>query len=395
MDGDQRGEFNMKKTITFMFAAGAVAVLLFGFLSCGQEETEEIRIGVVVPLTGPLSSTGLRMKNAMELALGEINGSSLLDGTKITFIVEDSEAAGDVAKRAYEKLIKQDGVTAVLGPFTSTATKEIISIANQNKVIAFSPTSAASGLSTQSDFLFRTSLTVERLVPFGVGVTKGQLRYRNVATIVNDADEFSRSNSERLTEELEKYEDITITSAQTYSRTSGSELPDLAAELNDIITADPVPEAIFTSALTLGRVGVMVQARRLGIDLPFLATLLTIDDVSKANNQLSDAAEGAITFTVWIAATDTPENRKFLRNYREKYDSEPDAFAALSYASVYILANAIANASSTDSQAIRDAMADIRLNTILGEFYFDRNGDAVYEPIVGVVKNGRFEVLGQ
>ena len=395
MDGGQRGEFNMKKTITFMFAAGAVAALLFGFLSCGQEETEEISVGVVVPRTGPLSSTGLRMKNAMELALGEINGSSLLDGRKITFIVEDSEAAGDVAKRAYEKLIKQDGVTAVLGPFTSTATKEIISIANQNKVIAFSPTSAASGLSAQSDFLFRTSLTVERLVPFGVGVTKEQLRYRNVATIVNDADEFSRSNSERLTEELEKYEDITITSAQTYSRTSGSELPDLAAELNDIIMADPVPEAIFTSALTLGRVGVMVQARRLGIDLPFLATLLTIDDVSKANNQLSDAAEGAITFTVWIAATDTPENRKFLRNYRGKYDSEPDAFAALSYASVYILANAIANASSTDSQAIRDAMADIRLNTILGEFYFDRNGDAVYEPIVGVVKNGRFEALGQ
>ncbi|MDE0291510.1 MAG: hypothetical protein OXK19_03200 [Candidatus Dadabacteria bacterium] len=40
-------------------------------------------------------------------------------------------------------------------------------------------------------------------------------------------------------------------------------------------------------------------------------------------------------------------------------------------------------------------MADIRADTLLGEFYFDRYGDAVYEPIVGIVENGRFKVFGQ
>ena len=125
-------------------------------------------------------------------------------------------------------------------------------------------------------------------------------------------------------------------------------------------------------------------------EIPFLITLVTQDDVSEA----SDAAEGTITFTTWIAATDTPENRGFLENFRARY-GEPDAFAALSYASTYILAEAIADASSTDPETIRDAMADIRADTLLGEFYFDRNGDAVYEPIIGIVENGKFEVFDQ
>ena len=381
----------MKKFIVFIFAAGAAAALLFGFLSCGQNETGEIRVGVVVPLTGPLSSNGLQMKNGMELALGEINGSPLLGGKEIRFMVEDSEGTPDGAERAYAKLIEQDGAVAVLGPFTSSATERIIPIAQRNGVVAFSPTSAALGLSARSDFLFRTSLTVDPLVRAGVSFTRDRLGYDNVATIVNEDDSFSSSNHEKVKEELGKH-DVRVVSEQTYSRTG--ELPDLTEQLTEIKNAVPAPEALFISALAPGRRGVMVQARRLGMDIPFLVTLFTSDDISEANAAYPGAAEGAITFTTWIAAVDTPENRGFLRNYRGKYDSEPDAFAASSYASVYILANAIADASSTDSQAIRDAMADIRTETLFGEFYFDRNGDAVYEPVIGVVKNGEFGVFG-
>ena len=384
----------ISKLTAFTFAFGAVAVLLLGFLSCGQNETEEISVGVVVPRTGPLSSNGLQMENGMRLALGEINESPLLGERGIRFIVEDSEGTPDGAERAYTKLIEQDGVVAVLGPFTSSATERIIPIAEQNRVVAFSPTSAARGLSARSEFAFRASLTVDPLVQAGVRVTRERLGYENVATIVNESDAFSSSNHEKVKEELEKH-GVGIVSEQTYSRTGA--LPDLTEQLTDIINAVPAPEALFISALAPGRRGVMVQARRLGLgmDIPFLLTLSTLDDVSEANSTLEGAAQGAITFTTWITAIDTPENRRFLRNFRAKY-GEPDAFAALSYASTHILAEAIADASSTDPEAIRDAMADIRVeDTLLGEFYFDRNGDAVYEPIVARVGGGRFEVLGQ
>ena len=242
-----------------MLAAGVVVLLLLGSFSCGQNETEDIPVGVVVPLTGSLSSNGLQMRNGMELALGEINGSSLLDGRKIGFIVEDSEGTPDGAERAYTKLIEQDGVVAVLGPFTSNATERIIPIAQQNGVVSFSPTSAKLGLSARSEFAFRASLTVDPLVRAGIRITRERLGYENVATIVNESDAFSLSNHEKVKQELEKH-GVRIVSEQIYSRRTG-DLPDLTTQLNDIMNAVPAPEALFISALAPGRRGVMVQAR--------------------------------------------------------------------------------------------------------------------------------------
>ena len=67
-------------------------------------------------------------------------------------------------------------------------------------------------------------------------------------------------------------------------------------------------------------------------------------------------------------------------------------WAAQSYATLYILAEAIANAESTDSKAIRDALANIRnLDTVLGAFSFDSVGDALYDPTIIVVENGEIK----
>lgn len=387
------GCFHIKRITALLFFTVVAAVVILGFVSCDEDSAEEVLVGVVVPLTGELESTGLSMKNGMELALEEINSSSLPDGKKIKFIIEDSESTVEGAREAYRKVIEEDGAVAVLGPFTSTSTREAISVADENRVVSFSPTSAANGLSAKSEFAFRASLTVERLVPKGVSITKERLRYSKVATITNSLDAFSQSNFEQLKQAFND-EGITIVSEQSYTRPQEETFPDLTDQLTEIKNANP--DAVFISALTSGRAGITAQARRLGIEVPLIITLLTIDDVNKANDQLPGAAEGAITFSVWLAAVDTPENRFFLRNYREEYGQEPNAFAARSYGAVYILAQAIADADSTDPQAIRGAMADIRVeDTVFGDFYFDCNGDAVYEPIVGIVRNGIFEIFGQ
>ena len=106
------------------------------------------------------------------------------------------------------------------------------------------------------------------------------------------------------------------------------------------------------------------------------------------------AIEGAITFTVWPSTADTPGNLDFVRNYREKYGVEPNNYAALSHVTLHVLAEAIANAQSTDSIAIRDALSNIRdFDTIFGKFSFDENGDAVHAPKILIVENGRFEVF--
>ena len=107
-----------------------------------------------------------------------------------------------------------------------------------------------------------------------------------------------------------------------------------------------------------------------------------------------DAAEGAITFVGWASTADTPGNQDFVQNYSAKYGVEPSNYAAQSYASVYILAKAIADAQSTDSTAIRDAMANITdFDTVFGAFSFDDVGDAIYDPKILIVVNGKLEIF--
>ncbi len=113
---------------------------------------------------------------------------------------------------------------------------------------------------------------------------------------------------------------------------------------------------------------------------------LTAADVKAAGA----AAEGAITFVGWGTALDTPGNQAFVEDYSTKFGTEPTNYAARSYATLHILAEAIANAKSTDAAAIRDALASIRdFDTIFGKFSFDANGDAVYEEKVLIVKDGK------
>ena len=71
---------------------------------------------------------------------------------------------------------------------------------------------------------------------------------------------------------------------------------------------------------------------------------------------------------------------------------EPNAFAAGSYTSVYILAEAMKNAEATDPTSIRDALANITdVDTVFGKFSFNADGDAIYDQKVLIVKNGTLQ----
>lgn len=379
------------KMTNLAVAVAAAAVLALGVSSCADGE-KEITVGAVAPLTGALASTGRGMRNGFELAVKEINASSPPAGRKIRLLVEDNLGTLDGNRAAYDRLVAR-GVPAILGPFTSSATDSVVvPLSKREKVVAVGPTSAANGLSAKSDYLFRTTLSVNRLVPEGVRcITALREGWEDVAAIVNDADTFSRSSHDEIKRAFAENDDVNLLPEQKFRRTGNEELPDLTAQLNTVRNAD----ALFVSALPPGRIGVMVQARRLGMDIRFVHTLLTIDEAGRANGQLAGSANGAVSFSSWSTGIDTPGNAAFIRSYRSEYGEPPNAFAARSYASVYILARAIADAGgSTDSESIRAALADIRnLDTVLGVFSFDENGDAVYDPVVEEVRDGAFEVL--
>ena len=378
------------KSFTFIIA---IITLIAGFSACERTsqiiqpttaQTEdgisEISIGLVLPLTGHLATAAEQMNHGFDLALNEINMASS-NNTKFKFIVEDDTSTPEGAVAAFNKLIHQDGVPVILGPATSGATQAAFPIAQENQVVAISPTSAARGLSAIGDFVFRIPLTTDVVILRGIKTTQAKLGYQRVATMYDETDLFSTDRDVALREVLAANGVEVLTTEPFQSNDT-----DFSAQLTRIKALNP--DAIFVSALPPEKPGILIQGHELGISAPFIVSSLTSVEVEAAGA----AADGAITFMGWLSTDDTPGNQAFVQNYSTAFGTEPSSFAAASYASVYILAEAIKTAESTDSISIRDALANIKdFDTVLGKFSFDANGDAVYEPKTLIVKDGALQ----
>ena len=379
-------------TSTFLFT---IFTLTVGLFSCDKVVSvlsdhemprivsEEIPIGVVVALTGHHAEPyGLPMQRGFELAREEIN---TLGDVNLTFITVDDMSSPDGAKAAVQHLVDQ-GVPAIVGLAISTHLKEVAPIAQENKVIAFSSVSSAAGLSRIGDFIFRTSLAVNISVPSGVMATQEKLGYKKVATIYDEIDVYSRSSNEMLRTVLEA-NGVEILIEETFQ--TGD--TDFSQQLTNIMAM--APDALFISALSQEIAGILAQTPK--VDFPdtiqVIAPDLTMDELQKAG----DGAEGTIGFIGWSSVSDAPGNQAFVRNYRTKYGIEPEPWAAQSYATLYVLANAIKTAQSADSTAIRDALAQTTdFPTILGKlgnYAFNPDGDALYDQILMIVKDGELQ----
>lgn len=402
---EQKRRFNISmssiRTLGFVLA---IVVLIAGLSACDQllrilsddqmmgaevpqftGFNDDISVGVVLPLTGRLTSSfGVSVDQGLRLALEEIN-SGQLGNARIRFIVEDDMSTVDGAVSAFEKFIHQDGLTVILGPATSAMAREAFPIAQQNSVLAVSPTSAARGLSAIGDYVFRVSLATDVLIPNGVDATHAKLGYERAATMYDKADPFSVDSENALQEALAANE-VEVLATETFEGGDS----DFSEQLTRILQVNP--QIVFVSSSPPDKSEILIQAREIGIPttIPIVLRTLTAGDVEAAGS----AAEGTMTFTEWANASDEPRNQVFVQKYKAKYKVEPTNYAARAYGALYVLAEAIANAGSTDAIAIRDALANVKnLDTIFGDFSFNEVGDAVYDPIVLVVENGELKIF--
>ena len=381
-------------------------------------------IGVHVPLTGTWAKVyGFPMQRGFALALEEINAANLLD-VPLSFVTIDDQSTLEGATQAVQELVDQ-GVPAIVGLGISTHFIEAAPIAQANGVIAFSSLSSAAGLSGIGDFVFRAPLPVDLYIPSGIAATREKLGYETAALIYDAAQDYATSSNTEIEKALTA-SGVEILATETFE--TGD--TDFSEQLDVILAQNP--DVLFISALGAEIVEILTETEDASI-IPFEQqqigqqwTDVNADGVFNAIDLISDvnaeareaaraagtvtvivpelsademqkagaAAEGVITFLSWSELSETPGNRDFVTNYQSKYEIAPEPWAAQSYATLYILANAIATAGSTDAAAIRDALAATRdFPTILGNFSFDANGEAMYDPIVLRVTDGELRLF--
>lgn len=387
-------ELRLKNIVTFIYFLGIVT-LSGVFSSCtkfplnipdatgNQMLEEEVSIGVVVAMTGRHAEAyGFAMQRGFELAREEINSRGEV---KIKFITVDDQSTPEGAREAVQHLVDQE-VSAIVGLAISAHLKAAAPIAQERNIIAFSSVSSASGLSRIGDYIFRTSLATNISIPNGLMATQKKLGYRRVATIYDEIDVYARNSNEVLRKALETngIEVLTMETFQTGDT-------DFSEQLTNIIALRP--DALFISALSQEIAEIIKQTSVVGVpdSINIIAPDLTMNEVQKAG----DAAEGVIGFIGWSHQSDAPGNQSFVRNYRKKYGIQPEPWAAQSYATLYILANAIKKAQSTDATLIRNNLAETTnyptILGMLGDFSFNPDGDALYDQIIMIVKDGKLQ----
>jgi branched-chain amino acid transport system substrate-binding protein len=378
--------FSFLLILTLVIAANCVVDVSSATATSTNTLTGEIPIGAVWSMTGAAAIYGSSQKNASELAIEQINKSGMLGAAKIKLITEDDRSTKEGAITAFDKLIKEYKVVAILGPTLSNSAKAADPIAQAAKVPVLAVSNTAGGIVEMGDFIFRDSLPEMLVQPNTIRETKNKLGFKKVAILYGNDDVFTKGGYDAFKKALND-QDIQVLATETFNKNDS----DFSAQLTKIKGLKP--DAIIVSALAEEAAGIMSQGRQLGIpeSVPFIGG--NGFNSPKLAQLAGPAAEGAITGAAWLISNDTPGNKAFVEEYNKKYGTNPDQFAAQAYTGVYILANAIKTANSSDSTAIRDAMAKIKdLDTVLGKFSFDANREPVHSPVVQVIKNGKFEL---
>lgn len=347
-----------------------------------------ITLGAVHDLSGATAVYGTSIKKGIDLAIKQINEQKYL-GDGVTIKVSYEDAAGDPkqAIAAFEKLTADSNITAILGPTLSSEAKSADPVAQEAKVPVVASSNTASGITDIGDYIFRTSLPESAVVPNTVKVTVDALKLKKVAIMYGNDDAFTQSGYDVFKAALTDAK-IEILDTETFAKGD----TDFATQLTKIKGLNP--DAIVVSALAEEAANIMIQARTLGI--PDSVHIIGGNGFNspKLAQIAGKAAEGAISGAAWDVSSTFPTNVDFVKAFQAEYKADPDQFAAQAYTAAWVAAAAIKNAGSVDHAAVRDALAKIAgLDTPLGKYSFNDKRDPVHEPVVLIVKDGKFAVF--
>ncbi|WP_053363659.1 ABC transporter substrate-binding protein [Bacillus sp. FJAT-27251] len=337
-------------------------------------------IGVISYISGPGAAYGEAITSGLKLAQKEINAKG---DVEINLLIEDSAGKQDQALTAAQKLMNSENVAAIIGPTLSTEMNVVGPEADLNGVPIMGTSTTAEGIPQLGEYVFRNSLPEALAIP--ASMTKAIEKYgvKKVAILYGNDDVFTKSGFDTMKKAAEDM-DLEILTIETFQKGQS----DYNAQLTKIKGMNP--DLILASALYNEGAVIMDQARKMGIDVPFVGgNGFNSPEVIKI---AGDAANGLIVATPWYGEKDDPKVKEFVSKFEEEYGKKPDQFAAQAYDALYIYAEALKNAGEADRDEFRDALAQVKdFNGILGNFSFDDEGDVVMDPTVLIIEDGQFK----
>jgi len=374
------------------------AIALAAAVSLGSAQAAEpIKIGVAEALSGGAAQYGISIRNGFQMAADEINAAGGVNGSRIELVIEDEQGKKEEAINAFKKLIFQDKALMLFGPTLSNSAQAADPIAQASKIVVFGTSNTADGITSIGDHVFRNSVTEADVLPVTLRTAAKVAKIRKVAVLYGNDDVFTKSGYDNFKKALDDQK-MPVTTTETFAKGD----VDFKAQLTKIKATNP--DAIVLSALLAEGAPIMVQARQLGLNVPFIGgngmNSVKVFDLAKG------ASDGLWVGSPWSIENRTPQNNSFIIAYTKKYSSPPDQFAAQAYDAMHIATEALKKVKLTgdlakDREAVQAALPGVKWTGATGPFAFrratDKAGkpagyDANQVPIVSTTRGKNYEI---
>ena len=383
-------------TPSFKTSLLSVALAMGATVAVGVQAAE-IRIGAAEAVSGPAGQYGVSIRNGLQLAVDEINAAGGVKGNKLTLLVEDEQGKKEQAIDVFKKLIFQDKVLMLFGPTLSNSAQAADPIAQAAKTVVFGTSNTADGITSIGDFVFRNSVTEGDVLPETLRVAIKHGKLTKVAVLYGNDDVFTKSGYDAFKKALDTLK-MPVTTTETFAKGD----VDFKAQLTKIKASGA--DAVVLSALIAEGAPIMVQARQLGLNVPFIGgngmNSVKIFDLAK------EKSDNLWVGSPWALTSQTKPNQHFVVAYTQKYKAAPDQFGAQAYDAVAIVAAALGKIKlsgnlEADRIALRDALPTVTHNGATGPFKFrqstNKDGkpagyDAQQAAIVSVTKAGKYQI---
>jgi len=324
-------------------------------------QSDVVKIGLILPLTGPFASTGRQIEAAARLYMAQ-NGATVA-GKKIELIVKDDTGTPDIAKRIAQELVN-DKVAVLAGFGLTPIAMAVAPIATQAKVPEVVMAAGSSMITEASPYIARTSFTVaQSAAPMAEWATKNGIK--KVVTIVSDYApglDAEKAFSEPFVRAGGKVENVRVPLRN----------PDFAPFLQR--AADEKPDALFVFVPSGAGSQLMKQYSERGLDKSGIKLIgpgdMTDDDIL---NDMGDVALGTITTQFYSAAHPSPENKAYVEAFKKANKGmRPNFMSVGGYDGMHLIYEALKKTNgNTDGDALIAAMKGMSWTSPRGPISID------------------------
>lgn len=350
----------MKKILLLAFTM----VFVFALSACGGSNS--YKFGVIGPLTGKYAVYGVAVEQGAKLAAEEINANGGVLGKDLEIIAYDSKGDPTEGVQAYNRLVDQDEIDALIGGTFSGVTLAVKSLAVSDGLPVLSPTATNAEVTEDATNVFRACYTDSYQGSTAAVFAAETLNSVNAAVMYNKDDAYSEGLADAF---MAEYDDRGL-AYQAFE--FGKDDVDYSALLTNIDSGGY--DLVFLPGYTAEVGKVLTQAQTQGLDVPFVGG----DGWDGIEAEYAAVAEGFYFVNHYAKTDEAQVVQDFVGNYEEKYGEVPNALAALAYDAVYAMVAAFEEAGSADSEDVVAALQDLEyLNAVTGSIKFDAQGDPI------------------